>query len=269
MEAFIGTILPWPLNWAPEGWVLCNGQVLQVNQYQALYSLLGNTYGGTAPSTFAVPDMRGRVPLGMGVSQEGTTYPLAQKNGFETTTIGVANMPAHSHDASFTGTFSNGSISNGTISNGAISNGSISNGAISNGTISNGSCSVDVNLPNNAVNNVAGNSNTPGTNSVLAIAKTQGTSTNVNMYSTNTPNITLGDDSVTATGTVTGDVTGDVTGTVTGNVTGTVTGNVSGSVGGTVTVENSGGGQPVSNMQPYIVLNYIMCTNGIYPPKPN
>jgi microcystin-dependent protein len=258
MEAFIGTILPWPLNWAPEGWVLCNGQVLQVNQYQALYSLLGNTYGGTAPSTFAVPDMRGRVPLGMGVSQEGTTYPLAQKNGFETTTIGVANMPAHSHDASFTGTFSNGSISNGTISNGAISNGSISNGSISNG-----SCTVEVNLPKNAVSTTTVNTNTPNDSSVFGVARTS-TNLPVNIYSSGTPDITLGDDSVTATGTV----AGDVTGTVTGNVTGSVTGSITGSVGGTVTVEDSGGGQPVSNMQPYIVLNYIMCTNGIYPPKP-
>jgi microcystin-dependent protein len=258
MEAFIGTILPWPMNWAPEGWVLCNGQILQVNQYQALYSLIGNVYGGTAPTTFGVPDLRGRVPLGMGLSQEGTTYQLAQKNGFETTTIGITNMPVHDHAASFSGVFSNGSISNGSISNGAISNGSISNG-----TISNGSSTVNVNLPKNAASSATVNTNVPTTNSVLGVARTS-TNLPVNIYSNSAPDITLGDDSVTATGTV----TGDVTGTVTGNVTGTVTGSVTGSVGGTVTVENNGAGQPISNMQPYLVLNFIMCTNGIYPPKP-
>ncbi len=66
MDAFIGTILLWPMDWAPQDWLLCNGQVLQMTSYQALYSLIGIRFGGDGRTTFALPDLRGRVPVGVG-----------------------------------------------------------------------------------------------------------------------------------------------------------------------------------------------------------
>ncbi|MDP2303953.1 MAG: tail fiber protein [Ignavibacteria bacterium] len=100
---YLSSIALWPLSWAPEGWMLCQGQSLAVSQYQALYSLLGNTFGGTTNTTFNLPDMRGRFPLGAGQNQKtGTNYAVAAKNDMEKVTLTVNQMPQHSHPATFT-----------------------------------------------------------------------------------------------------------------------------------------------------------------------
>ncbi len=96
-EGFIGEIKMFGGNFAPRGWAFCNGQLLPINQNQALFSILGTTYGGDGRTTFALPDLRGRVPVHSGNGPGLSTYRLGQKGGFETTTITVANMPAHSH----------------------------------------------------------------------------------------------------------------------------------------------------------------------------
>lgn len=80
-------------NFAPKGWALCNGQLMQINQNQALFSLLGTTYGGDGRVTFGLPDMRSRVPIGQG-PQFST---LGQRGGEEFHTIIQAEMPAHLH----------------------------------------------------------------------------------------------------------------------------------------------------------------------------
>lgn len=64
MDAFIGTILAWPLSWAPSGWMICAGQTIPILQNQALYALIATTYGGDGVSNFALPDLRGRFPIG-------------------------------------------------------------------------------------------------------------------------------------------------------------------------------------------------------------
>lgn len=101
MDEMIGTILIWPLNWAPQGWFFCNGQSLAVAQYQALYSLIGNTYGGNA-NTFNLPDLRSRIPVGTVMSQQQPPYtslnvPLGGNGGHATTTLTSLNLPAHGH----------------------------------------------------------------------------------------------------------------------------------------------------------------------------
>jgi microcystin-dependent protein len=73
MNPFIGTILMVGFNFAPVGWALCEGQLLQISQYTPLFSLLGTTYGGDGIHTFALPDLRGRMPIGMG---QGTGLPM-------------------------------------------------------------------------------------------------------------------------------------------------------------------------------------------------
>lgn len=100
MEAFIGTILPWPSTFAPQGWAFCNGQSLSVNQNQALYSLIGNLYGGNN-QTFNLPNLTGRFPVGsinMGGSIPSTVQAqLATYSGYKEITLNAAQLPVHSH----------------------------------------------------------------------------------------------------------------------------------------------------------------------------
>ena len=86
-------------NFAPEGWALCDGQVLQISQYELLFALIGNTYGGDGQTTFALPDMRGRVPISNGNSRTGQSYVLGQAAGTETVTLTQTQMPVHTHAA--------------------------------------------------------------------------------------------------------------------------------------------------------------------------
>lgn len=87
-EPFIGEISMFGGNFAPRGWALCNGQLLPISQNSALFSLLGTTYGGDGRTTFALPDLRGRVPVHAGRGSGGLSpYPLGSKGGSETLSI--------------------------------------------------------------------------------------------------------------------------------------------------------------------------------------
>src|SRR5215467_206304 len=92
---FLSEIRMMSFNFAPKGWAQCNGQFLPINQDQALFSLLGTTYGGNGQTTFALPDLRGRVPIGQG-PQFST---LGQAGGQEAHTVNMSEMPAHLHFA--------------------------------------------------------------------------------------------------------------------------------------------------------------------------
>ena len=99
MDASIGEIRAFAFNWTPYGWVACDGSTYQVQQFQALYAVLGNTYGGTAGQTFKVPNLQGRVMVGTGANnQTGTQYSLAQVGGVESVAITPATAPAHTHN---------------------------------------------------------------------------------------------------------------------------------------------------------------------------
>jgi microcystin-dependent protein len=97
MEPFLGQILLVPYNFAPRGWALCNGQILSIAQNTALFSLLGTTYGGNGQTTFALPDLRGRVPVGSGQGPGLASYDLGAVAGTETVTLLTSEMPAHNH----------------------------------------------------------------------------------------------------------------------------------------------------------------------------
>jgi microcystin-dependent protein len=97
MEPFIGQIQLFAFGWAPRGWALCAGQLLQISTNTALFSLLGTTYGGDGRVTFGLPDLRGRVPLGQGQGPGLGNYDLGQVGGSETVTLSVAQMPTHNH----------------------------------------------------------------------------------------------------------------------------------------------------------------------------
>lgn len=94
-EPFLSEIKIVSFNFAPKGWALCNGQLLPINQNQALFSLLGTTYGGDGRTTFALPDLRGRVPL-----HEGDGHTLGEKAGEQAHTLTLPELPEHVHDFS-------------------------------------------------------------------------------------------------------------------------------------------------------------------------
>jgi microcystin-dependent protein len=86
-----------PYNFAPRGWAFCNGQILAISQNTALFSLLGTTYGGNGQTTFALPDLRGRVPNSSGQGPGLRNYDLGQSSGTESVTMTVNQLPSHSH----------------------------------------------------------------------------------------------------------------------------------------------------------------------------
>jgi microcystin-dependent protein len=98
MEAYIGMITIFAGNFAPNGWMLCQGQTLSIAQNAALFSILGTTYGGNGQTTFALPDLRGTVPVSQGQARSGTTYTLGETGGSENATITVNQMPPHLHN---------------------------------------------------------------------------------------------------------------------------------------------------------------------------
>lgn len=97
MEAFIGTVMLWGPNFAPRGWAFCQGQLMSISQNTALFSLLGTTYGGNGQTTFALPNLQGRVPVGAGQSPGTSTYVLGESAGTESVALTSAQMPQHSH----------------------------------------------------------------------------------------------------------------------------------------------------------------------------
>ncbi|MFC4098080.1 phage tail protein [Paenibacillus xanthanilyticus] len=94
-EPFVGEIRLFANNYAPRGWASCEGQLLPINMNQALYSLLGNVYGGDGVTTFALPDLRGRVALHV-----SPTIPLGTSQGEAAHTLTVNEMPQHTHQVS-------------------------------------------------------------------------------------------------------------------------------------------------------------------------
>jgi|SRR4051812_34090749 len=91
-EPFLSEIRIMSFNYAPKGWALCNGQLLPINQNQALFSLLGTRFGGNGQTNFALPDLRGQVPI-----HAGAGHTLGEKGGTESVTLKIQEMPAHMH----------------------------------------------------------------------------------------------------------------------------------------------------------------------------
>jgi microcystin-dependent protein len=101
---FVAEIRPWACNFAPYGWAFCQGQILPISQYTALFSLIGTYYGGNGTSNFQLPDLQGRVPMKFGTDPTGNNYAIGEEAGTETITISSTQMPIHTH--TFSGTSS-------------------------------------------------------------------------------------------------------------------------------------------------------------------
>lgn len=96
-DPFIAEIRVFPFNFAPEGWAFCNGEKIPVSQNEALFSLLGATYGGDGRTSFALPDMRGNAPMQPGHGIGLFPHKLGERGGSETVTLQEGDIPAHSH----------------------------------------------------------------------------------------------------------------------------------------------------------------------------
>jgi microcystin-dependent protein len=217
-DPILGMIMLWPGNWVPYGWALCDGSSMTIQQNAALYTILGTLYGGNGSTTFNLPNLNGKVVVGTqfatNVSQTGGgTTASVTATGVGAVTIGVNNLPSHTH----TGTF----------------------------TPSGSTSSVSIAIP--AVTGATGATNTPGTGVTLANATTD-SGEGANIYATGGTATTLKPFNVSVPG-----------------------------GGGTITNSNTGSGQAlavsvavpvtVSTMQPYVRLNYIIATQGIYPQR--
>jgi len=232
-EAYVGEIRLFSFNWAPDGWLLCQGQLVQVNQYQALFSLISNIYGGDGNSTFALPDLRGRAPVSAGQGPLGV-YQWAQKGGTTPVSVGGAGsvtitsmtqLPMHTHAASFTGTGSTPFVDP----------------------------TVKLNVSNDTATSAA-----PLADGYFAPLKAGGPGAAPLGYTATANNgtTTLNTNTAVASGGGGGGITG-------GTVAVAAAGSASPSaipVPFTVTV-------PATD-SPFLVMNYAICVNGIYPPRP-
>lgn len=241
-DAMLGTILIWPLRWIPVGWHLCDGTLLNIQQNAALYSLIGTIYGGNGSTTFGLPDLRNRVPVGApnssGASGTGFGSATAAFNVTSTGTLQAANLPQHTHTASFTPT--TGPV-NFTI------------------PATTGTQSVTTTL--NATTNATGNAQSPSattpmlSNSGISGVKIYGPTQTTNLVPLTGINSTL--DGTPSTPALSGSVDAVNGGTVTVNPAGSAT---------PTSFAVSGMGS-VNVTQPSLYLNFIIAVEGIYPQR--
>jgi microcystin-dependent protein len=98
-EPFLGQVIAVGFNFAPVGWAFCNGALLSISQNDALYSLLGTTYGGDGVNTFGLPNLQGRVPVNQGTGPGLSNYVMGQVGGVESVNLSAGNLPTHTHTA--------------------------------------------------------------------------------------------------------------------------------------------------------------------------
>lgn len=115
MDFMMGGIIMFGGDFAPKDWSFCNGQLIAISQNQALFAILGDTWGGDARTNFALPDMRSRVPIGVGRGVGLTQIYQGQMRGTETHTLNVAELATHSHEATFIGTGGGGGDATATV----------------------------------------------------------------------------------------------------------------------------------------------------------
>lgn len=114
MDEMMGVIKLFAGNFAPRGFMLCDGSILPISQYTALFSLLGTTYGGNGQTTFALPDLRGRAPIAQGQSVDGSNYTLGEVGGHPAVTLVAAQMPSHVHAIDASGFSATATVNAGT-----------------------------------------------------------------------------------------------------------------------------------------------------------
>lgn len=109
-QPYVGELRMFAGNFAPAGWMFCEGQLLPISEYETLFNLIGTTYGGDGQSTFALPDLRGRVPMHF-----GNGFILAETGGAEEITLTVSQIPAHNHPLLATASVASGNGPTGAV----------------------------------------------------------------------------------------------------------------------------------------------------------
>jgi microcystin-dependent protein len=115
VDQYVGQILLAGFNFAPFGWAFCDGSLVSISNYQALFALIGTTYGGDGVSTFALPDLRGRTVINQGSGPGLSTYVIGQIGGVESVTINSTTYPMHNHTLSGTSDGGNAQNPNGAV----------------------------------------------------------------------------------------------------------------------------------------------------------
>ena len=119
---YVGEIRLLGFNFAPMGWIPCDGRLLAIAQYDVLFALIGTIYGGDGVTTFAVPDLRGRIPVHQGQGPGLSTYVLGQKAGTETVTLTMNQIPSHTHQMVATTAAANTGTPGSAVLPGTVSN---------------------------------------------------------------------------------------------------------------------------------------------------
>ncbi|WP_017222183.1 phage tail protein [Moritella dasanensis] len=115
MEFMLGGIIQFGGNFAPKDWAFCDGQLIAISQNQALFAILGTTWGGDGRTSFALPDLKGRVSVGTGKGPDLVERRLGSNFGAESVTLTETQLPAHTHNATFTPTTSTGTAITATV----------------------------------------------------------------------------------------------------------------------------------------------------------
>src|ERR1700760_1944703 len=116
-DPFIGEIKVISFNFPPKGWAFCNGQLLPINQNQALFSILGTTYGGNGQTTFGLPNLQGRIPTHVGNPGGGSSIVLGQLGGESAHTVNISEMPGHTHALAGANVTASTDVNNPTLGN--------------------------------------------------------------------------------------------------------------------------------------------------------
>lgn len=233
MESYIGTVCAFSFDWCPRNWLPADGRLIAINGNQALYSLIGTQYGGSAQSgQFALPDLRGRAILHYGTGPGLLPQPFATLSGTQITTLNVANLPPHNHAATFIGTGGGQQTVNVPADAGTL------------GVTATLSAKDTGGVADIAAGSFLGKgaSTGGGAATIYVPAATPGTE------------VALGGLDVQLTGT---SGHGAISFTYQSGIT-----------GGVVTTGDTGNGAAFSNQSPSLAMNYCIMINGLYPDRP-
>lgn len=258
VDAYISSIciMSWPksVNFGSGSYQAAAGQTLAIGQYQALYSLIGNTYGGTYPNDFKVPDLRGRVIVGAGQGAGLPVYNYADKGGAVAVSLTLAQLPVHNHILGSGVAVNTGPgtlVANTTIGTLAA------NTAI--GTLAANTTLTGLTATLNAAAGTTKTANAAGA-ALLSVNP----SAPPNLYVTGvTPNIALNSSSISLAGNPTTTLTGTPSTTLSGNPATSIIGGPAVVVTGQTNTAGASAAVPI--MQPYLALSYYITINGIYP----
>jgi microcystin-dependent protein len=234
------------------GFVLAQGQIMQIAQNQALFSLVGTTWGGDGVRTFGIPNLAGRVVVGSGLAASGQQYvagasDVRGRGGVETTTLTIAQLPMHNH-----------TLTGATVDISKMTATTTLSGLTTTTNLAGVSFSAPGSTLTLNASSAQGSSNSPSPANSASLSSTSGGQGK--LYGTTAPDTAMNSGSIT--GTVSGTLSGNAPGTVSG---GTATTTLGGTASVVATTAPAGSSGPVSLMQPYLVMNYYVATTGIYP----